>query len=162
MGTIKDLVFQLASTNWCIRVRPSLLVRFRFPFVDVPGKSFRRAGKMVARTDKSSTIRVLKLSEGVPDGATEVHQRWKYDALALCIEGHVIRRVGRSRIGAEKLKQVRGAGTSGDSFDHDRSEAAIASEQNNCRDGDSASFFGVEEPPSTDHSLLGVTKNWKR
>src|ERR1700722_17862975 len=116
------------------------------------GKCLRRAtGKVVASTDKSSTIRVLKLSEGVPDGATEVHQRWKYDALALCIGGHLIRRVGRSRIGAEKLKQVGGAETSGDPFDQDRSEAAIASKQKNCRNSNPVFFFGVEEPPSTDH-----------
>ena len=117
---------------------------------------------MAASAGKSSTVRVLKLREGIPNGAAEVHQRWENDALVLCIGGYVIRSTGRSRIRAEKLKQVGAADTSGDPFDHDRSEAAIASKQKNCRNGNPVSFFGVEEPPNTDHLLLGITKNRKR
>ena len=117
---------------------------------------------MVANIAKSSTIRVLKLGEGIPDGAAKVHQRWKYDALALCVRGHVIRRIGWRRIRVEKLKQVGGADTSGDPFDHDRAEAAIMSKEKNCRNSNPAFFVGVKEPPSTDQLLLGIAKNRKR
>jgi hypothetical protein len=116
----------------------------------------------VASIAKSSTIRGLKLGEGIPDGAAKVHQRWKYDALALCVRGHVIRRIGWSRMRVEKLKQVGGADTCGDSFDHDRSEAAITSKEKNCRNSNPVSFVGVEEPPSTDQLPLGIAKNRKR
>jgi len=68
---------------------------------------------------ESSIFRVLKLGERIPDGAGEIHQRWKNDALALCIGGRVIGTIGRSRIRAEKLKQVGGADAGGDPFDHD-------------------------------------------
>jgi hypothetical protein len=101
-------------------------------------------GKVEASTDESSTIRILKLGEGIPDGAAEIHQRWKNDALALCIGGHVFGRIGRSRIRAEEHKQVGGTDAGGDPFDHDRSEAAITSQQKNCRNGNPVSFFGVE------------------
>ena len=111
---------------------------------------------------ESSIIRVLKLSKGIPDGAAEVHQRWKNDTLALCVRRHGIRRIGRNRMRAEKPKQIGGADAGGDPFDHNRSDAAIASEQKNCWDGNPVSFFGIEETQSTDHFLLRIAQNWKR
>ena len=50
----------------------------------------------------TNTFKLLKLGEGIPDGAAELHQRWENDALALCIGGHTIRRIGWSGVRAEK------------------------------------------------------------
>lgn len=63
---------------------------------------------------------------------------------------------------AEKPKQIGGANAPCNTFDHDQPDAAIASDQNNCGDGNPTSFFSVEETPGTDHFLLRVTQNWKR
>jgi len=63
---------------------------------------------------------------------------------------------------AEKSKQIGGADAGGDPFDHDQADAAIASEQKNCGDGNPTFFFGVEETPSTDHFLLRIAQNRKR
>ncbi len=104
----------------------------------------------------------LTLNEGIPDGTAEVCQRRKNDTLALCIGRHVIRRNGGNRTRPEKLKQIGGADAGGNPFDHDQSDAAIASEQNNCGDRYPTSFFGVQETPSTDHFLLRIAQNWKR
>ena len=62
---------------------------------------------------------------------------------------------------AEKPKQIGGANASSDPFDNDQSDAAIASEQNNCGDGNPAFFFGVEQTPGPDHFLLRIAQNWK-
>ena len=65
-------------------------------------------------------------------------------------------------MGAEKLQQIGSAHAGGDSFEHARSDAAIAPEQNNCRRGNPASFFGIKQTPSTNHFFLRIAKNWKR
>lgn len=63
---------------------------------------------------------------------------------------------------AEKAKKIGGADADGDAFDHAQPNAAVASEQNNCGNGNPTSFFGVEEAPGTDHVPLRIAENWKR
>jgi hypothetical protein len=105
---------------------------------------------------------ILMLMEGIPDGTAEVLQRRKNETLVLCIAKRVIRSIRSNRMRAENPKQIRGANARGNTFDHDQPEAAIASDQNNCRNGNPTSLFGVEETPSTDYFLLRVAQNWKR
>jgi len=63
---------------------------------------------------------------------------------------------------AEKPKQIGSADASRDPLDHNQSDAAVASDQNNCRDGNPTFFFGVEEAPGPDHFLLRIAQKWKR
>lgn len=67
-----------------------------------------------------------------------------------------------NRMRAEKPKQIGGADARGHPFDHDHSDAPIASEQNHRRDCDPAFFFGIEQTPDPDHFLLRIAQNWKR
>jgi len=63
---------------------------------------------------------------------------------------------------AEKSKQIGGADAGGDAFDHNQSDAAIASDQNNRGDGDPTFFFCVEQTPGPDHFLFRIAQKWKR
>ena len=63
---------------------------------------------------------------------------------------------------AEKLQKIGCAHARCNAFNHHQSDAAIASDQNNCRDGNPIFFFGVEQSPRTDHFPLRVAQNWKR
>jgi hypothetical protein len=102
-----------------------------------------------------------KLREGIPDGAADVHQGWK-NGTALWTGKRVIRGIGRNGMRTEKLKQIRRADATGDAFDHDPLDAAIASKQKNCGDGNPASLFGIIETPGTDHFSLRIAQNRKR
>jgi hypothetical protein len=103
----------------------------------------------------------LNFIQEIPDGTAEVHQRWKNDTLVLRITKCVIRRIRSYRMRAEKPKQIGGANAPGNTFEHDQPEAAIASDQNNCGDGNPTSFFSIEQTPSTDYFLSRVAQNWK-
>ncbi len=63
---------------------------------------------------------------------------------------------------AEKPKQISGANAGGDPFDHEQSNAAIASDQDDRGDRNPTFFFGVEETPGPDHFPLRIAQNWKR
>ncbi len=63
---------------------------------------------------------------------------------------------------AEKPKQIGAAHARGDPFDPAQSDAAIASHQNNCGDGNPTFLVGVIETPGPHHFLLRIAQNWKR
>jgi len=118
---------------------------------------------------RSKHLQLAGVSKGIPYGPADVHERRTNCALrrrngrhiTRGIGRHIIRGIGRNGMSAKKLQQVRGADSRCNAFNHHQSDAAIASDQNNCRDGNPAFFFGVEKSPRTHHFLLRVAQNWK-
>lgn len=106
--------------------------------------------------------KLLTPGQGIPDGPAKVHQRWKNNALALCIRGHGLRGMGGSSISRKRRKQIGRAHARRHAFDHCHLDSAVAADQHNRGDGNPAFFFLIEQAPRADHFFLRIAQNRER